>query len=445
MIDESKQPEAAAQDAPTEEQGAPEAERPIPKPTPAQRAKNTLERAQRKAERDAEAEASRARKEQRRAQKAERAQAEREARERRRAEVREAREAKAAKKAARAKARNRPTATAEGEADEAQPVVKARGVRADLPEGKGLDFAIIGAQRSGTTSLWMHLSSHPSISMPSDKEAPFFSNDNRFQMGLKRYLGRYFATAPADTLWGTASPQYMRGTLDATPDKIARRISEVAPDLRMIAILREPISRAQSQHRYAVRRGQETRSFEEAAWELLQPERLEEGRTQPSKTNTFLVLGEYGRILRSYAELFPREQLLILFTSDLDERPLEVASSCFGHLGVDPDHVPPGLESRHHQGGSSTYVPEDRVEELRTYLLESVWKRVPEPPREELRRGFEYWFRQWNVVPEPLPSPDGLDRELRTALKAHYDADAHELSEALGIHPPWASRPILRA
>jgi Sulfotransferase family len=135
--------------------------------------------------------------------------------------------------------------------------------------GGTLDFLVIGAQRSGTTSLWRHLASHPQVHIPPSKEAPFFSHDRPFARGLAWYLGEFFADADPRRRWGTVSPHYMMGSPDADVPEVARRIHATVPQARLIAILRDPIERAQSHHRMVVHRGRETRGFEEAALQQL--------------------------------------------------------------------------------------------------------------------------------------------------------------------------------
>ncbi len=59
--------------------------------------------------------------------------------------------------------------------------------------GQSIDFLVIGAQRSGTTSLWQHLASHPEIYVPPSKEAPFFSHDEPFSAVS---IGIWASTSP---------------------------------------------------------------------------------------------------------------------------------------------------------------------------------------------------------------------------------------------------------
>jgi Sulfotransferase domain len=304
-----------------------------------------------------------------------------------------------------------------------------------------LDFVVIGAMRAGTTTLWAHLRSHPDLYLPPDKEAPFFSHNERFTRGWEWYLKEYFSSAPEGALWGTSTPHYMRGMPGAPVETIAERMRQRLPDARLVAILRDPIERAMSQHRFATRRGQDTRTFAEAARQLLQPEALTAARNEPTKQNTYVICGEYGRILSAYFRQFPREQILLTLTTQLERRPGETMKEIFRHLGVDDRHVPPGLGDRHNTGGSRTRVSEPDAVELARYFDEYVWPRIPGVAGKEARRAFGFWFRTWNALPdEEEISVEQLEPDLLEQLEAHYEADVTLLAETAQIEIRWPWR-----
>jgi hypothetical protein len=77
----------------------------------------------------------------------------------------------------------------------------------------GLHFLVIGAAKSGTTTLFELLRQHPQLYLPPGKEDPFFSRATSFENGWDAYVRRSFAAAPAASLCGTATPEYMAGTV----------------------------------------------------------------------------------------------------------------------------------------------------------------------------------------------------------------------------------------
>ena len=123
----------------------------------------------------------------------------------------------------------------------------------EMPERR-LDFLVIGAQKAGTTSLFEYLRRHPEVELPPDKEAPFFSHDPTWALGWEPYIERTFGRRDAGKKRGTVTPQYMAGgvfgaapgALDGHYDEstVPLRIQKYAPDVRLIVLLREPISRA---------------------------------------------------------------------------------------------------------------------------------------------------------------------------------------------------------
>src|SRR4051794_29068427 len=70
---------------------------------------------------------------------------------------------------------------------------------------KRMDFIIIGAQKSGTTSLYKYLQGHPELYLLPEKEAPFFNYDPSFDRGWDWYCKEFFTKAPREKLWGKAT------------------------------------------------------------------------------------------------------------------------------------------------------------------------------------------------------------------------------------------------
>jgi hypothetical protein len=192
------------------------------------------------------------------------------------------------------------------------------------------DFLIIGTQRGGTTSLYRYLKAHPCFGAPSNKDIHFF--DRRYRKGLTWYRGHF----PA--IWEKAYAQQIRKrpflTGEASPSYLfhphaSRRIAEALPDVKLIVLLRNPVSRAYSQYHHAVELGFETLSFEEAI-------RHEEERTakerekifkdehyysEEYKHRSYLTKGIYVDQLQTWMRFFPRERFLILKSEDFNANP----------------------------------------------------------------------------------------------------------------------------
>jgi hypothetical protein len=305
----------------------------------------------------------------------------------------------------------------------------------DRPDGeRELDFIVIGAQKAGTTSLWQYLRWHPEIAMPHHKEAPIFcAGEDEYRRLLRWFMETNFGDLPGEQRLGKVAAHYMMGLDSVDVEQIAERIATSLPRVRLVALLRDPISRAISQYRMSVRRGFESRAFSAAVEELLEPAAQEIGRARPTETNSYLAQGEYGRILQAYTRRFPPAQIHVEWTASLDSDPGGVVDRVLALLGLRPGFRPEGLGARHHRGGTRPLLSDRAEGELREFLEASVWPRVGGEVA-QVRRTFEFFMQTWNVSPdENLPE---LPTELRTRLRSHYRRDAERLPLGSGP-PPW--------
>ena len=205
------------------------------------------------------------------------------------------------------------------------------------------DFLIIGAQRSGTTSLYHYLQAQPSIGSVSTKEVHFF--DRRFNKSLTWYRGhfptrveRYFAQhlSRQTFLTGEVTPCYLFYPHAPT------RVAEVLPHVRLIVLLRNPVDRAYSQYYHAVDHGFATLAFEEAIER--EEERAARERERILKDEyyysveymerSYLTRGIYVDQLQAWMKLFPREQFLILKSEEFYADPATTLRCILAFLNV---------------------------------------------------------------------------------------------------------------
>lgn len=202
---------------------------------------------------------------------------------------------------------------------------------------RGLPSAlIIGAQRSGTTSLFNYLVQHPDVLPPIGKEIHYF--DFNYARGVKYYRGRF-----------PYSHRLRRGalTLDATPYYLAHplvpeRAARLLPQVKLIAVLRNPVDRALSHYQHEIREGRETLSFAEAIEK--ESERLageeERLRNEPGyyswnhRRFSYLRRGLYMEQLRRWLQYFPRSQLLVLQSEWLFRDPPAAMATVQRFLGL---------------------------------------------------------------------------------------------------------------
>lgn len=290
-----------------------------------------------------------------------------------------------------------------------------------------LDFLIIGAQKGGTTTLHEILKQHPDIVMPEGKEWPYFNEDPKVQ--FSDYFFRVFGKYEPSKIYGKATPRYLNIVSSA------KRIHSAFPDIKIIAILREPVSRTYSHFNMCVRRGSIKDDFDLAVSQWLNADALEAARCMPhsaeAETKCCVAWSEYSRTLSYYKDLFPVENILILFLQDLEERPKQVFDRIFDFLGVGKKMDDELLGKRSHVGGKK-----------RRIFLPAGIKKVPGVKFltwlffKSMPRRVAFAYETWNVVPEGKSVAD-LHPEAVSRLRSHFSSESEKLFELFGIKPTW--------
>jgi hypothetical protein len=202
------------------------------------------------------------------------------------------------------------------------------------------DFIIIGSQKCGTTFLYDELARQPCVAPAITKEIHFF--DFNFERGIDWYRACFARPRRQEygqaRITGEASPYYIFHPL------VARRIAAVAPQAKLIALLRNPVNRAYSHYQHEVRLGFERLPFDQAlAQEQArlrgEAERMQADAGYQSFTHAhygYLTRGIYVDQLKRWRDLFPDRQLLILRSEDLYRDTPETIGRVLEFLGL-PD------------------------------------------------------------------------------------------------------------
>lgn len=178
------------------------------------------------------------------------------------------------------------------------------------------NFFILGAAKSGTTSLFNILASHPQIYASPKKETGFFNNDERFSRGISWYQETYFSEAQGCPIRMEATPAYLTWS-----EKTAKRLKDEYPvrPVKFALIFRDPVQRAYSHYWHRVRLGHETLSFEDAIQQ--EPTRLAENYDELYRTGNgkfgYFRAGCYASRLKPFFEQFDRDNFFILLQEDL--------------------------------------------------------------------------------------------------------------------------------
>jgi hypothetical protein len=215
----------------------------------------------------------------------------------------------------------------------------------------GPTFIVIGAGRSGTTSLHEYLSQHPEVFVSSDKSPNFFVAGDPlpdWEGPRLRAMARQWVSNADDyeALFAAAGPAKARG--DVSPVYLQslnapRRIKARYPEVRLVAILREPVERAYAHYMGRRRDGLDARpSFAD-----VMAEELSRPLPETVAFGSYLGCGRYHHFLRPYYDLFSWKQIRVFLYEDLKRDAGALMRDLFTFLGVDSDFEP---DTRHGSG-----------------------------------------------------------------------------------------------
>lgn len=187
-----------------------------------------------------------------------------------------------------------------------------------------IDFLIIGAQKAGTTSLRAFLESIQSRVFMSRTEHHFWNREGQYNdgFGIDSYL-QNFAQARSGQLIGEKSPSYLASY------EAPARIQKHFPQVKLIAILRNPAERAYSAYWHGRRVG----AIDPGTTFSQSIQRHRENHGKPY--GDLVSPGLYSQHLARYREFFPKEQLLVLNFADLLTSPVTELSKSVEFLGID--------------------------------------------------------------------------------------------------------------
>jgi hypothetical protein len=222
--------------------------------------------------------------------------------------------------------------------------------RRDLPE-----VLVIGAAKSGTSSMFFALKQHPLFAAPCTKEVNFF--DLEHFRGTAWYRAHFPIRSRAGMVSADASPSYL------WDPKAPRRAAQLLPGAKLIALLRDPIARAHSHHQHNARRGTEPLTFEEAVDR--EEDRTREGWqrmlvddsyvSSDARIYSYVARGRYVEQLDRWAAHYSKSRMLVLRSEDFYADPAGVFRQVTDFIGI-PWHD--GIEFEHRNaGGYDDVVP----------------------------------------------------------------------------------------
>ena len=202
-----------------------------------------------------------------------------------------------------------------------------------------ISFLVPGFSKCGTTTLCSLLDQHPDIHIPALKEPNFFCKDDYNNLWYQ--YQDLFAKSGAARVLGEGSTFYSTAEFEV---RVGQRVQRHYPDIRLIFIARDPINRIESSFREFHHSG--------PRFGLDTPFDIEQAlRKFPGIINDT----QYWSRLNNYRNLFPEENIHVLFLEDLNSRTDAELETCFKFLGVDPGIPIEGLSRQLNTGSSKLY------------------------------------------------------------------------------------------
>lgn len=187
-------------------------------------------------------------------------------------------------------------------------------------------FFIIGASKSGTTSLNRYMAGHPEIAMAEPQE-PHQLLGPEYQGRLDNYRALF---AGHQAIRGECSSGYSNYPYNA---EIVDRIADTVPNASFVYLVRDPVDRAVAHYAQHVIKGDEHRPVDEA---LL-----------PTPDNYYVAASRYATQLERYLSRFEFERILVLEQTELRNQRKETLRRAFEHVGADPGFWDPAFEYEH--------------------------------------------------------------------------------------------------
>jgi len=262
-------------------------------------------------------------------------------------------------------------------------------------------FIIIGAMKTGTTSLAAYLGAHPGVFMSTPKEPNFFSR--RWDKHGDRHLPWYeglFERAVDIPCRGEASVSYtMAPRFEGVPERIAHLI----PDVRLVYLVRNPVERIRSMYVNAVGNGDTRLSLREVV----------------EQDPIYLDFSRYAAQIERYLDHFARDQLLILSSERLRDDRARVVEEVLDFVGADTT-MKLDVNFELHQGSQWGRLPRVLESPLAALRRMGVLSRISKPAKRRLK----------GMVDRPIRAevPSDVEAQIWDALAS----DLRRLRELVG-------------
>lgn len=292
-----------------------------------------------------------------------------------------------------------------------------------------LDFVIVGAPKCGTTAMYQWLAGHPGVFLPA-KELHHWGGDlhhRRPPMSDAQYEALFADAAPGQVV-GEVAVWYLMS------QQAPAELHAVAPDARIIAMLREPVAMLHSLHSQLLYSGEEDLpDFADAL--AAEPDRRA-GRRIPPSTHAGLEappdeclhyrrVVDYAPQVRRWRDTFGDDRVLVLLHDDLKADPLGTWQQVVAFIGAPGDHTPDfGVVNPNKAARSQ------RAQRLVQGLRWGPWNRLV--PTGRVRTAARKGFERLQALNTRFEQRDPLDPAVADRLRAELRPGVDALEAELG-------------
>ncbi|HNQ12121.1 MAG TPA: sulfotransferase, partial [Bacteroidia bacterium] len=280
-----------------------------------------------------------------------------------------------------------------------------------------VNFFIVGAAKSGTTSLYHYLNSHPEIFMSELKETNYFSSKEILEQKLfynevvineQQQYEKLFEKVKNERAIGEASVSYLYY------DKVPQRIFEYNPKAKIIILLRNPVERAISHHAMDQRMG----------WNNIPLSNIFDLSSKHQQIENYfqqyILLGNYFAQVKRYFDCFGKENVKVILFEDIKKDIQTEVSHLYTYLNVDSSFVPQPIE----EDNAAKEVRSSVLKVL--YQQKGIRKFIKASLPGNLRKSIE------KVVFSKKSKPK--DNLLLQKLSVYYKDDINQLAQLLNLN-----------
>lgn len=205
-----------------------------------------------------------------------------------------------------------------------------------------IDFIGVGTGKAATTWIHQCLKEHPDVCFSEPKETYFFHKNN----SPTKYINSHYKHCSEKSIKGEFSNRYMYD------EQALKKIHKLYPKVKILISLRDPVDRAISLYYYRKSKRPNMPELED----------IIERKSRP-----FLEEGLYGKYIKKVFNIFPKENVHIIFYKDIKEDPKKVVSGLYSFLNIDENFLPPSIKDR----VNVTTKNKKRFPKLETFVLKT--------------------------------------------------------------------------